>query len=136
MHKTLPKFADCRVLVIGDIMLDRYMLGSTSRISPEAPVPVVKVNNQHDKPGGAGNVALNVRSLGAQVRLLAVVGNDDHAERLPMQTPGWLRNIQGQLHLPVHALHGHHSRVAGALLQDPNSDASISARPQETGAPY
>lgn len=71
-----------RVLVVGDVMLDRYWHGGTSRISPEAPVPVVRVENADDRPGGAANVALNIAALGAQVSLAGVVGNDDNAEML------------------------------------------------------
>ncbi|MDR5874413.1 bifunctional D-glycero-beta-D-manno-heptose-7-phosphate kinase/D-glycero-beta-D-manno-heptose 1-phosphate adenylyltransferase HldE [Halomonas sp. CUBES01] len=71
-----------RVLVVGDVMLDRYWHGGTSRISPEAPVPVVRVENADDRPGGAANVALNIAALGAQVSLAGVVGNDDNAELL------------------------------------------------------
>jgi D-beta-D-heptose 7-phosphate kinase/D-beta-D-heptose 1-phosphate adenosyltransferase len=63
-------------------MLDRYWSGSTSRVSPEAPVPVVHVNDIEERPGGAGNVALNVTALGAQCTLLAVVGQDEAADRL------------------------------------------------------
>ena len=74
-----------RVLVVGDVMLDRYWHGGTSRISPEAPVPVVRVENADDRPGGAANVALNIAALGAQVSLAGVVGNDDNAELLARQ---------------------------------------------------
>ncbi len=71
-----------RVMVVGDAMLDRYWFGSVERISPEAPVPVVRVEREEERLGGAGNVALNVKSLGAQVTLLTVVGEDEPARRL------------------------------------------------------
>lgn len=71
-----------RVLVVGDSMLDRYLFGEVERISPEAPVPVVRVTRQEDRPGGAANVALNVKSLGASVTLISAVGADDAANRL------------------------------------------------------
>ncbi|MBR7633447.1 bifunctional D-glycero-beta-D-manno-heptose-7-phosphate kinase/D-glycero-beta-D-manno-heptose 1-phosphate adenylyltransferase HldE [Janthinobacterium lividum] len=71
-----------RVLVMGDLMLDRYWFGSTGRISPEAPVPVVNIAKDDLRPGGAANVAVNVASLGGQVTLLGVVGNDEPAELL------------------------------------------------------
>lgn len=71
-----------RILVVGDVMLDRYWFGMVSRISPEAPVPVVRVSNEQERVGGAANVALNVKSLGGQVTLLAMVGEDDGASRL------------------------------------------------------
>ena len=78
----MPSFQDARLLVIGDVMLDRYWHGSANRVSPEAPVPVVKVGNQEDRPGGAGNVALSVAALGSATRLIGVVGEDDAAEEL------------------------------------------------------
>ncbi|BAL94714.1 D-glycero-beta-D-manno-heptose-7-phosphate kinase [Rubrivivax gelatinosus] len=71
-----------RVLVVGDVMLDRYWHGAVDRISPEAPVPVVRVNREEERLGGAANVALNVRALGAQATLLTVVGDDEPARRL------------------------------------------------------
>ena len=71
-----------RLLVVGDVMLDRYWFGDVSRISPEAPVPVVKVERTEERPGGAANVARNAAALGAQVALLSVVGPDEPAERL------------------------------------------------------
>jgi len=77
MKLNLPHFDKAQVLVIGDVMLDRYWHGSTSRISPEAPVPVVKVNQMEDRAGGAANVALNITALGAQASLMGIVGNDE-----------------------------------------------------------
>lgn len=77
MLATTPDFSQARVLVVGDVMLDRYWSGKAGRISPEAPVPVVQVKTIEDRVGGAGNVALNIAKLGAQVTLLAVVGNDE-----------------------------------------------------------
>jgi rfaE bifunctional protein kinase chain/domain len=71
-----------RVLVVGDVMLDRYWFGAVDRISPEAPVPVVRVTREEDRLGGAANVALNVQSLGARATLLTVVGDDEPALRL------------------------------------------------------
>ncbi|MFG6668111.1 bifunctional D-glycero-beta-D-manno-heptose-7-phosphate kinase/D-glycero-beta-D-manno-heptose 1-phosphate adenylyltransferase HldE [Halomonas sp. HNIBRBA4712] len=82
MKVDLNALACARVLVVGDVMLDRYWHGSTSRISPEAPVPVVRVDGADDRPGGAANVALNVASLGAHAGLAGVVGQDEHAELL------------------------------------------------------
>jgi rfaE bifunctional protein kinase chain/domain len=65
------------VLVVGDVMLDRYWFGDVSRISPEAPVPVVRIERTEERPGGAANVARNCAALGAQVGLLSVVGADE-----------------------------------------------------------
>lgn len=69
--------AGARVLVVGDVMLDRYWFGEVERISPEAPVPVVKIARSEERPGGAANVARNAAALGAQVTLLSVVGDDE-----------------------------------------------------------
>ncbi len=69
-------FNAAKVLVLGDVMLDSYYIGATDRISPEAPVPVVKVQAIEQRPGGAANVALNAAALGASVRLLSIVGDD------------------------------------------------------------
>ena len=74
--------ADARVLLVGDVMLDRYWTGGTKRISPEAPVPVVDVSDFRDLPGGAANVALNVASLGTPVSLIGMVGADSAADAL------------------------------------------------------
>ena len=82
MKLEMPEFQEARLLVIGDVMLDRYWHGAASRVSPEAPVPVVRVGNREDRPGGAGNVALNVAALGSAAHLIGVVGNDEAAEEL------------------------------------------------------
>jgi len=74
--------SSCRLLVVGDVMLDRYWLGAVERISPEAPVPILHVQDEQDKMGGAANVALNVRTLGGQVTLLCTVGVDEAAKCL------------------------------------------------------
>ena len=71
-----------RILVVGDIILDQYLSGETSRISPEAPVPVVKVVNSEERPGGAANVGLNIASLDIPITLLGLTGNDETATRL------------------------------------------------------
>lgn len=76
------QLAGSRVLVVGDVMLDRYWFGSVDRISPEAPVPVVRVHREEDRLGGAANVALNVKRLGASASLLTVVGDDAPARTL------------------------------------------------------
>jgi D-glycero-beta-D-manno-heptose-7-phosphate kinase len=79
---TREQLARARVLVVGDAMLDRYWFGAVDRISPEAPVPVVRVNREEERLGGAANVALNVKTLGAQATLLTVVGDDEPARKL------------------------------------------------------
>ncbi|MCX7896647.1 MAG: D-glycero-beta-D-manno-heptose-7-phosphate kinase [Rhodocyclaceae bacterium] len=77
-----PDTALARILVVGDVMLDRYWFGDVARISPEAPVPVVKVDRTEDRPGGAANVARNVVALGARALLLSVVGADEAGQTL------------------------------------------------------
>jgi rfaE bifunctional protein kinase chain/domain len=79
---TVPDTSTTRILVVGDVMLDRYWFGEVSRISPEAPVPVVKVERVEERPGGAANVARNCAALGAQVALLSVVGADEAGQSL------------------------------------------------------
>jgi rfaE bifunctional protein kinase chain/domain len=73
----LPRFDGAKILVVGDVMLDRYWFGDVSRISPEAPVPVLKVERVDERPGGAANVARNIAALGAHATLLSVVGSDE-----------------------------------------------------------
>ena len=82
MQNLLPQFSNANVLIIGDVMLDRYWKGLSNRISPEAPVPVVKVTDREDRAGGAANVALNIASLGANATLIGVVGDDEPATKL------------------------------------------------------
>ena len=88
--------AMARVLVVGDVMLDRYWFGDVSRISPEAPVPVVRIGRTEERLGGAANVARNIAALGAEASLLSVVGEDEAATRIldMLQTEG----IDAQLH--------------------------------------
>ena len=77
MIPTIPEFARAKLLVAGDVMLDRYWTGPTQRISPEAPVPVVRIQKNESRAGGAANVALNAAALGTKTRLLGVVGKDE-----------------------------------------------------------
>jgi D-beta-D-heptose 7-phosphate kinase/D-beta-D-heptose 1-phosphate adenosyltransferase len=80
--RTIARFPGRRVLVVGDLMLDQYIRGSVSRISPEAPVPVVRVTGETFIPGGAGNVVSNLAALGAHVSIVGVVGEDEAGRRL------------------------------------------------------
>lgn len=82
MKLEMPPFQRARLLVVGDVMLDRYWHGEAYRVSPEAPVPVVRVGNKEDRPGGAGNVALNIAALGSAATLVGVVGTDEAGEEL------------------------------------------------------
>jgi rfaE bifunctional protein kinase chain/domain len=82
MNISRDTLSKARVLVVGDVMLDRYWYGSVDRISPEAPVPVVRITREEERSGGAANVAYNVVSLGAQSSLLTVVGEDEASHKL------------------------------------------------------
>lgn len=79
---TVPDFTALGLIVVGDVMLDRYWFGEVNRISPEAPVPVVKIERQEERSGGAANVARNIAFLGAATSLLAAVGNDEAGQIL------------------------------------------------------
>lgn len=84
-RELIDRFDGAPVLVAGDVMLDRFIVGRVSRISPEAPVPVVRFESEHDRLGGAANVAHNITTLGGKVSLVALVGADDAAKRLKKQ---------------------------------------------------
>jgi D-glycero-beta-D-manno-heptose-7-phosphate kinase len=99
----LPRFSDYRrrvaaapVLVVGDVMLDRYWFGDVERISPEAPVPVVKITRSEERPGGAANVARNAAALGAPVTLLSVTGADEAGAVLEKLLAG--ENVRTSFH--------------------------------------
>ena len=85
MKSKLPDFSAAKVLVIGDVMLDRYLTGGTRRISPEAPVPVVNVTESEDRAGGAANVAQSIAALGGGVRLIGLTGDDEACTTLIWQ---------------------------------------------------
>ena len=99
---TPTQLAQAQVLVVGDVMLDRYWFGAVDRISPEAPVPVVRIQNEEERLGGAANVASNVVALGAQASLLTVVGDDEASHKLEALvsqtgiTPHFARDAQMQ----------------------------------------
>lgn len=93
----LPSFEKSRVLVVGDVMLDRYWFGDVERISPEAPVPVLKVSRVEERPGGAANVARNAAALGAQCTLLSVVGDDEAGSTLEKMLTDQ-HNVKALLH--------------------------------------
>ncbi len=100
--------AAARVLVVGDVMLDRYWFGDVDRISPEAPVPVVRVGRTEIRLGGAANVALNVRGLGADARLMGVIGRDEPGDRV--------RELLEREH------------IEAALTVDPDSPTTVKLR--------
>jgi len=94
MRLKIPSFDRTHILVIGDVMLDRYWYGNAHRISPEAPVPVLHVTESQDRPGGAGNVALNLSALGCQVTLLGIIGDDEAGYTLEKQLQAAQVNCQ------------------------------------------
>lgn len=96
----VPDCSRARVLVVGDVMLDRYWHGTTDRISPEGPVPIVNVADREERPGGAANVALNIAALGARATLIGLVGDDQTGQALNDQ-------------LEAHGIHPRLQRVAG-----------------------
>jgi D-beta-D-heptose 7-phosphate kinase/D-beta-D-heptose 1-phosphate adenosyltransferase len=85
---SIPDFSRAGVVVVGDVMLDRYLFGGTKRISPEAPVPVVHVRQSEDRAGGAANVAVNLARLGVRTTLLGIVGQDDEGAALETALAG------------------------------------------------
>ena len=98
MQLNVPDLGTARVLVVGDVMLDRYWQGPTGRISPEAPVPVLRVDEEDLRPGGAANVAMNLGALGVQVKLMGLIGHDEHGDRLEAQlkaggVQSWLQRV-------------------------------------------
>lgn len=119
MKVTLPEFERAGVMVVGDVMLDRYWYGPTSRISPEAPVPVVKVNTIEERPGGAANVAMNIASLGANARTVGLTGIDDAARALSKS----LYRRQRQMRLRFCTDASDHHQITGTFPQ-PTADPS------------
>lgn len=103
MKVELPAFNQANVLVVGDIMLDRYWQGPTARISPEAPVPIVKIDHHEDRPGGAANVALNIASLGGKVSLVGITGDDEASCTLKnhLQAMNIQCRFEQEKHLPT-----------------------------------
>jgi rfaE bifunctional protein kinase chain/domain len=81
-ERLLSRFSETRILVVGDLMLDRYVFGSVSRISPEAPVPVVHVTSESSRPGGASNVSLNIASMGGNSMVAGIAGKDERGAEL------------------------------------------------------
>lgn len=82
MRETINQFSNFSVAIMGDVMLDSYWTGRTDRISPEAPVPILNLQESHSRPGGAANVALNIKSLGAKPILFSVIGQDSAGKKL------------------------------------------------------
>ena len=98
----LKKFPKRRILVVGDLMLDRYIIGSVNRISPEAPVPVVHVQQEKSVPGGSANVAWNIVSLGGKSSVAGVIGRDHAGHELAMLLKQRGVTVGGALENVVH----------------------------------
>jgi D-beta-D-heptose 7-phosphate kinase/D-beta-D-heptose 1-phosphate adenosyltransferase len=119
----LPDFDRAQLMIVGDVMLDWYWHGLTSRISPEAPVPVVHVQTEETRVGGAGNVALNAAALGAHVRLLGLAGQDAHADRIEqlLQEGGvecFLQRVGGSKTITKLRIISHHQQMIRADFED------------------
>src|SRR5215207_6593268 len=110
-----PDTSKARVLVVGDVMLDRYWYGDASRISPEAPVPVLLFREEEYRLGGAANVAANCAALGAPTRLLSVVGRDDAGRRLEKLLKK--ENVETSLHRDARVHTTQKLRVIGRRQQ-------------------
>lgn len=136
MQLRLPNFNKARILVVGDVMLDRYWSGTTSRISPEAPVPVVHVQDVKECPGGAGNVALNIAALGSNTQLLSVCGADAAADSLESKlTAANVRcYLQRISHVPTITklrILSLHQQLLRLDFEEPLHDYSLSIMPQK-----
>ncbi len=109
IDQLFSNFENLHVLIIGDVMIDRYLWGSVDRISPEAPVPVVRLQKTDDRLGGAANVALNIKALGATPYLYSVIGKDQDA-------------LQFQKLLPDHEL------IKSGILQSEERITTVKSR--------
>ncbi len=133
LKSVITRFPRAKVLVVGDLILDEFIWGNVSRISPEAPVPVVWVNSESFMPGGASNVANNIRSLGGEVHLVGVVGDDSRSDVLISLLKGQGVHCEGiykdkqrptTLKTRVIAQHHHVVRIDREVVR-PISDATI-----------
>ena len=137
MKLSMPRFDQAPVLVVGDVMLDRYWHGATSRISPEAPVPVVKVEQIEDRPGGAANVALNIAALGAPAVLVGVTGEDEAAQSLQQSLEAigvktYFQRIENQPTIVKLRVMSRHQQLLRMDFEEPfHTDAEALARQVE-----
>lgn len=130
----LPSFSGMNVMVIGDVMLDSYLWGSVSRISPEAPVPIVAVEKKEKRPGGAANVALNVQALEGNPILCTVTGRDQHSaefvalmEKLKMNTAGIVQSTERKTTVKTRVIGNRHQ----LLRVDEEDDQTLSGKETE-----
>ena len=82
LSPVIDRFGECRVLCVGDVMLDKFVYGQVERISPEAPIPIFSAREERIMLGGAGNVACNLTALGAQVAFVSVIGDDPTGRKI------------------------------------------------------
>ncbi|HDZ07927.1 bifunctional D-glycero-beta-D-manno-heptose-7-phosphate kinase/D-glycero-beta-D-manno-heptose 1-phosphate adenylyltransferase HldE [Pseudohongiella sp.] len=136
MKLEMPPFQQATVLVVGDVMLDRYWHGKASRISPEAPVPVVKVNGNDDRPGGAANVALNIAALGAAATLAGITGQDEAGEELArrLTAAGVLCHFQTSASAPTITklrVTSQHQQLLRVDFEEPFADDDVASLQQQ-----
>jgi len=132
--KLQKDFSGSRVLIIGDVMIDSYVWGNVSRISPEAPVPIVNVERREIRLGGAGNVALNIKALGAEPILCAVAGNDDESRNLLYLLAKRKMNSEGIISIPDRLTTVKHRILAGSqqmMRIDTENNSVIDAEKQQ-----
>lgn len=133
-RKLQKDFSGSKVLIIGDVMIDSYVWGNVSRISPEAPVPIVNVERREIRLGGAGNVALNIKALGAEPILCAVAGNDDESRNLLYLLAKRKMSNEGIVSIPDRLTTVKHRILAGSqqmMRIDTENNAVIDAIQQE-----
>ena len=121
------RFSGMKIGVLGDVMLDTYWWGHVERISPEAPVPIVALDRKEYRIGGAGNVALNLSCLGAQVSIISVIGNDDDGARL---TGLFSDNKIGTEYLTQKKFTYHYQQVEDHQPQPANDEARFRDHPR------
>ena len=131
IDEILKKIAGRRVLVVGDMMLDRYVRGTAERISPEAPVPVLKVREETSSPGGAGNVALNLLALGARVEIAGVVGNDPEGKALVSELKSSGAGTSSIVTDPRKADYDQNEARLRHLADSPHGQGNVFSRPEE-----
>lgn len=136
MKLEMPPFQQATVLVVGDVMLDRYWHGKATRISPEAPVPVVKVHGNDDRPGGAANVALNIAALGAAASLAGITGQDEAGDELGrrLAAAGVLCHFQASASAPTITklrVTSQHQQLLRVDFEEPFADDDVAKLQQQ-----
>lgn len=139
MKLEMPPFQQATVLVVGDVMLDRYWHGKASRISPEAPVPVVRVSGNDDRPGGAANVALNIAALGAAATLAGITGKDEAGDELGrrLAAAGVLCHFQASATAPTITklrVTSQHQQLLRVDFEEPFADDDVASLQQQAMA--